>query len=243
MGSKILTDFIYEIQRVNRNPVNSRALILLNNKTTNIERVIPKGTKLYRSRIICAGDKLGADSAIGFWGYDEKGSFIAPYQSTRDMRANYRYIPYLYVADAPKLAVYETRPRFGAEVSLATIENIEDLMILDFTGKFTKKSGEEKTKANLFAEISECFSKPITSEDDVIDYIPTQYIAEYAKRLGYDGIAYKSSLYNDADPGTHGTNYTIFNYDKTHAIKSNVLKIEGIGYSLNQTDGDAIKVI
>ena len=49
-------------------------------------------------------------------------------------------------------------------------------------------------KINFFADLSALYSKPIANDDDVLDYIPTQFIAEYVKNLGYDGIAFRSSL-------------------------------------------------
>lgn len=50
------------------------------------------------------------------------------------------------------------------------------------------------TKKNLFADLFALCSYPVITDDNILDYIPTQYIAEYTKRLGYDNIAFKNSL-------------------------------------------------
>lgn len=243
MSSILLKRFIEEIKYENRNPRSSRVLELLDDTKTNTEWLIPAGTLFYRCRVIKENenDKIGVAKEKGFWGFNQADSFVAPKECTRDMRANYRFIPYLYIADNPRLAIYETRPRYGAKVSLATIEVKEPLRILDFTCTFSRIGNT--TKNNLFREISECFSKPVTDEDDVIDYIPTQFIAEYAKKLGYDGIAYKSSLLRIGDVGTYGTNYTIFNYQKTEAVHSNVLRTDGVRYEFVKEDDDSLNPI
>ena len=241
MASVLLREFIKEITYINRNPEEGRVLELLRDKSTNVERLIPAGEIFYRSRIIKDIKEIGKDKESGFWGFDQKGSFVAPKEATRDMRANYRYIPYLYIADNPRLAIYEIRPRYGARVSLASIRANEKLAILDFTATLTK-AGTAASKQNLFKEISECFSKPVTEDDDIIDYIPTQYIAEFAKKIGYDGIAYTSSLRKEGNKGTYGTNYTIFNYGKMEAIRSNVFAIDQVSYEFKQEDDDNQKL-
>ena len=79
------------------------------------------------------------------------------------------------------------------------------------------KTSMNEAKINLFAAISECFSKPVTDEDDTLDYIPTQYISEYAKNLGYDGIAFVSSVFPKVDfDDLGGINFVIFNFCRKH---------------------------
>jgi hypothetical protein len=67
------------------------------------------------------------------------------------------------------------------------------------------------------------FSLPINN-DEKKAYIPTQYIAEYIKNEGFDGIKYKSSLSNI------GNNITLFDKNNAEAISSKVYKIEQISY-------------
>mgnify|MGYP001109871269 CR=1 FL=1 len=241
-----LRNFINEIQYHNRNPRDIKALELMNDLSTNPERILPIGTLLYRCRIISNMKDIGKED--GFYGYGKKDSFIPPVKATRDMRANYRYIPYLYCANHPYTALVEVRPRLGANVSIATIKTNKEISLLDFTLNETPKKMSEP-KENLFADMSMLFSKPVTSDDDILDYIPTQYIAEFSKYLGYDGIAFRSSLTpeledQDLNISKEADRYNIvlFNYDKCAPIKSNIINVVRNYLEYKQIDQDTEKL-
>jgi hypothetical protein len=238
LKSRKLAEFIYEIQFVNRNPKDNSVLDLLDDISTNPDRVIMKDAWLYRSRIIRNQKRI--NQAPRFYGYGLEGSFIPPRELTSDMRANYRYIPYLYCADDPYLSMIEVRPRYGAQVSVATIRVVDELRLLDFTMRDKPKKMTD-VKRNLFSDLSDLFSKPVTEEDSVLDYIPTQYIAEYTKNLGYDGIAYQSSLDGEMSKNRQGSqkvNVVIFQYEKCVPICSNVYCITNSCIECEQIDED-----
>lgn len=241
MRSKILEEFIKEIQYKNRNPQNIRVLNLLDDKSTNAERILLAGTYLYRCRVITDTSKIAQEN--GFYGYNAKESFVPPAEISKDMRANYRYIPYLYCSNNLYISAIEVRPRLSSKISVATIEVNEPLRLLDFT--ISNPSPEmDELKQNLFSDLSDLYSKPVTDEDDMLDYIPTQFIAEYAKNLGYDGIAYKSSLTPEinADSTMDRYNLVIFNYEKCKPIKSNVHTVTNNYIELEQTDASPEKI-
>lgn len=237
MKSRYLKEFIEEIKYRNRNPQNLKALELLNDKLTNSEIIIEPNEIFYRARLVSNENEIGKEN--GFYGYGAQESFVPPVNKTRDFRANYRYIPYLYCANHPYVALAEVRPRLGDKVSIATISATESLSLLDFTIQ-SKPAKMSESKKNLFEDVSELFAMPLTSGDDTIDYIPTQFIAEYAKHMGYDGIAFSSSatpefhLYN---PNRY--NVVIFNYRKCQAVKSNVVRITGTHIESEQIDADS----
>lgn len=238
--SNILKEFIKEIQYNNRNPQDIRALELLDDISTNPEIVIEVGTSLYRCRVVSQGDEINTEE--NFYGYNAKESFVPPAKLTKDLRANYKYIPYLYCANDPYIALVEVRPRLGSLVSVATIINQEKIRLLDFTIQ-KKPSKMSSAKKNLFLDLSILFSTPITDDDNVIDYIPTQYIAEYVKNKGYDGIAFSSSLtpeVNENSPEKY--NVVVFNYQKCKAIKSNVFKVKSINIQSEQADNSFEKI-
>lgn len=237
--SKYLKEFINEIQYKNRNPQDLKALELLEDISTNPERNLEVGTVLYRSRIILKKDKDNINKIEGFYGFSAEESFVPPINSTQDLRANYRYIPYLYCSNHPYTAIVEVRPRLGTLVSVATIEVIENIRLLDFTmHKIPKKIKE--AKKNLFADLSSLYSYPVTADDDILDYIPTQFIAEYAKRLGYDGISFKSSLTPEINATKSDKyNVVVFNYQKCKVIKSNKVEITTNTIEYRQTDTDS----
>lgn len=244
--SKYLKQFISEIQYKNRNPRDLKTLELLDDLSTNPERVLTPGEKIFRCRII--NNTSEVNKGKGFFGYGPQESFVPPPEKTRDMRASYRYIPYLYCANDPYTALVEVRPRLGAQVSVATIQVNGVIRLLDFTMQSVPSKMTE-AKKNLFSDLSILYSKPVTSDDDVLDYIPTQYIAEYAKYLGYDGISFRSSLtpeLENQDPINHPEwdrcNIVVFNYDKCAAIKSNVIEIAENSIGCQQIDDDLEKL-
>lgn len=238
--SKHLKDFIEEIQFHNRNPRDTKALELLKEVSTNPERILEPNTQLYRCRII--SDKTQIENKKPFYGFNSKESFVPPANATRDMRANYRYIPYLYCANDPYTSLVEVRPRLGASVSIATIQVNEKLTLLDFTMKSVSKRMPDP-KINLFSDLSMLFSKPVTSDDDILDYIPTQFVAEYAKSLGYDGIVFRSSLTPELDDQSLDRyNVVVFNYEKCTPVASNVVEVTRNFYECSQKDTDSTRL-
>lgn len=241
LKSKYLREFIHEIQFNNRNPQDTKALELLDDISTNPEILIEKGSLLYRCRIVTNKNDTGKEA--NFYGYSAKESFIPPPKVTKDMRANYRYIPYLYCTNNPYIALVEVRPRLGSLVSIATIETNETIRLLDFTIQ-NKPSKMSDSKKNLFLDLSLLYSSPVTDTDDTLDYIPTQYIAEYAKAKGYDGIAFSSSLVpeiNESHPERY--NVVIFNYQKSFAKKSNLFTVSEMYLGAKQIDDDTENLI
>lgn len=237
--SRILDSFIEEIKNINRNPRNTRALELLSEMESNSEIELPVGFTMYRSRIIHKSERNRTNKKTGFFGFDEKNSFVTPPEKTSDMRANYRYIPYLYCSNNAYISVAEIRPKIGADISVATIKTKETVKLLDFTLQNTPKKKMLESKRNLFNELSFLYSKPITDDEDVIEYIPTQYIAEYVKNLGYDGIAFSSSQVPDVNKASLPRyNIVLFNYYKAQVIKSNVVTVTNNIIEIEEKDGD-----
>lgn len=72
-------------------------------------------------------------------------------------------------------------------------------------------------------EFLEDISKPIEEKDKLLDYVPTQIMAEYIWHLGYDGFLYDSSQNSN---GTNllifGNNYKYLNYEIKFMEKNNV---------------------
>lgn len=218
MHSIKLREFVEEIKYKNRNPQNNKVLSILEDVDKNPKTTLKEGTIFYRCRLV--KDNLDRiDIENGFAGYDSAGSFVTPVFATYDMRANYRFIPYLYVASTEELSVKETRPEIVSLVSIARIIADEELMLFDLRNT---KTLEEKrnVRDNLLIDLAELYSKPVESNEEQVDYVPTQYIAEFIKNLGYDGIIYPSAHGMDRETDY---NIVIFNYDKCHALDSKLV--------------------
>lgn len=213
--SRKLKEFIENIKYVDRNPKNVDALEELKNVSTNPCTNINRGTHFYRSRLV-TDDKSNIGIELMFEGYSMKYSFVPPVNKSKDSRASYRFIPYLYVASTEKVSIAEVRPKAEDEVSVAIIEVMENLTLFDL---IQVKTVDEKrnVKDNILIDLAELYSKPVSTEDEQIDYVPTQYIAEFIKKCDYDGIIYPSSFFPDEK---QNYNIVIFNYDKCRAVRS-----------------------
>ena len=160
-----------------------------------------------------------------FKGFKAKDSGMPPAEKASAGRANPEQIAYLYLSEDPYTCVYEVRPTIGQFVSVAEFKTKKDLRIYDFTKK-SEKTDEEKSIDPLLANyISTQFSKPYTG--DTMQYLPTQFISEFIKHLGFDGIRYASSL------RAEGSNVVLFSNEYCKPINSEVVNVSKIELSIN----------
>jgi hypothetical protein len=244
---QLWTSFKNEVLYKNRFIVNHEVLDHVKRVADSNKTTIEQGKILYRARVFTADtyyltylkkdwNEEGLDvierftlsrqkheftsrNDSGFWGYDAKESFVPESNDyINDGRANPAFIKYLYTAEKPYTALAEVRPYLNSMVSIAEIQVDEDITVADFSiDSFAKFNGFER---NLMFMIMEDFSTP--SDADKKSYIPCQYIAEFIKTLGNEGIKFNSSLH------TGGRNITIFNYEKCKPVGSKLYKIEDI---------------
>ena len=146
---------------------------------------------------------------IKFWGYEaEKSDAPTNEQAQTPGRVNPPGIAYLYTATGYKTAIAEIQPMNGQLISVAKIRIKKNLKLFSFEFHESLKN-EILDKATLkdfkaltgksywelrvfFDTISELFSKPAFSNSG--NYYATQYISEYIKSRGFDGIKFRSSL-------------------------------------------------
>lgn len=141
-----------------------------------------------------------------FWGFEEKGCDAPPKEYTKAGRANSIGISFLYAATDKKTAIMEMRPQIGQSFNVCEIEICKDIRIFDFTYSTGELKEDEYAKSGDLYVISKEFSHP--NYGNVNDYIPTQYLCEYLRQKGFDGIRYKSAVSPD------GINVIIFNTNK-----------------------------
>lgn len=228
-ASSFWESFVNEVVYHNRFNPNHPIVEFLRDSLQQHISIIRAGTILYRARVInyfsSGAESTGFIKFIhnedcgSYEGYDEQNSFVPPAKFVNAGRANPERIVYLYAAKEIITAIGETRPRIFDHISVAKIEIQQDLRLADFT--IVEEEKEPSLNTAKLMEIEHAFSKPCR---EAIDYIPTQYIAEYVKTLGYDGIAFRSSYV----PG--GTNITLFNPEVAKAIASAPYKMDSIIY-------------
>lgn len=161
-----------------------------------------------------------------FWGYEIADIDSPPSVKATAGRANPAGISYLYVCDSRKTAIMEVRPMIGQEVSVATIELSDDIKLFDFC----KNNGiyEKGGDAYIYYLISRAFSEPSTGNEK--DYYPTQFLTEFIKEMGFEGIRFYSSY------DSNSKNIVIFNTqntdEKKYIIKSSEVHLVK-GYNLD----------
>lgn len=155
-------------------------------------------------------------------------------------RANPNGIRYLYLCCDDKTPFYEVRPYYLDRVDIGEFLILEDnVKIVDFTEKVNLfkvfyDDGEDTFKQKvkrrvLFDAISNDLSKPLRSFDTELEYVPTQYICEYFKDSGADGIKFKSSV------RANGKNLVLFHPEKAECVKVHP-------YEVNQLSIDSVEV-
>jgi hypothetical protein len=70
-------------------------------------------------------------------------------------------------------------------------------------------------------------SKTIGPKEAELEYRPLQYLCEFVKIRGYDGVVYKSSV-------AEGYNLAIFSDNKLPCIDSKLYEIKSIQYEYNE---------
>lgn len=124
----------------------------------------------------------------GFYGFDSKNSDAPNSQRTGDGRANAKHISFLYTAFDVETAIMEIAPKIDQPVSVAEVELNKDLKVFDFSN-FHKDGGSEGI---TLTSLSKYFSSP--NYNDESEYLPTQYLCEYIRELGFEGVCFNSSV-------------------------------------------------
>jgi len=207
---------------------------VLNNSKSREEK-ISAGSIFWRAQIGHSWEKI----------YQE-GEYIddipAPFPPTRmkplpdrafEGRANPKGIPYLYGADKKDTALSEVRPWLGSLMSLAQFKINKDLVLVNCTeddGKrkiYLKEPDSKEREKAIWAEIDYAFSKPVTRNDDIAEYAPTQILAENFKNNGYDGLGYRSSFGG-------GMNIVLFDIETADLLNCTLYTVKDLSFNFTQ---------
>lgn len=212
-------DFKYTITNINRfhsNHINTEALSKL---FSNMCSEYKKGTILYRGRI---SDENG---------YESKDMGAPPPRLTSAGRANSEGISCLYLSDNVDTTIHEIRARDLDYISVGSFELKKNIKVVDlsYIEKFSPFSTEYDltwVAVNMehLKKIGREIAKPLRRQDSILDYLPTQYISDFVKHLGYDGIKYKSTL------SSNGNNFAIFSEKNFKCSKVEVYHVNELKY-------------
>ena len=119
-------------------------------------------------------------------------------------RANPAGIPYLYLGSTIDTAVAEVRPHTGEQSCIAGFTIPNDLTVVDlrnprmtvspFLIGDAEQIGFMRGDINFLQRLGEELTRPVIPQSAAIDYVPSQYLCEFIKKCGYDGVIYRSSV-------------------------------------------------
>lgn len=164
---------------------------------------------------------------VKFKGWNAQDSSAPPPDYIGNGRANPDHIRYLYLSEDPTTPIYEVRPIIGQTVSVAKFKLKKDVKIYDLTldiHDIIKDTVAEFPR--LYNTIGAMFSHPYNGE--VSKYLPTQYLAEEIKNMGFDGLRFRSSL------NKNGINVVLFNPEICNATSSDLVDVKEIKLKLDK---------
>ena len=181
---------------------------------TGVGRIytLDAGSILYRAQLGCDTTWESADASdpasMVYKVIDPYGPerMKPPKERAREGRVNPKGIPCLYLADEPNTAMAETRPWLGSYVSVAKFQTTASLQVMRLpearhdaglffdTPPFVRKPDATGREKAVWGDIGLAFSEPVMPAEDTADYAPTQILAETFKKIGCQGIRYKSRL-------------------------------------------------
>lgn len=215
--------FMSSIKNINRfhsNHINLELLQKLFDSPSLQLQVSKKSVTYYRARI--SGENAYSENEMG----------PPPYRLATAGRANSKGISCLYLANDVETALHEIRARDLDYVSVGKFVPNKELKLVDLSNLRKISPFSEGTfgcewfaiNMNILKKISDEIAKPLRRQDSELDYLPAQYIADFIKGLGYDGICYRSTL------NIHGLNYAIFNYKKFECINVKLYRVTSLSY-------------
>lgn len=162
-----------------------------------------------------------------------------PAAHVKNGRANPVGIPYLYAASTADTAIAETRPHPGDLLTVAKFRVTSPLRLLNLMHPRKTISPFEVDESELPAlrqelaflcQLESELSKPILPRVADLEYLPTQYLCEFIKNCGYDGVVFKSSI-------SSGVNIALFDESKVRAEELTQHKVTKLKYEQQMIEG------
>ena len=117
----------------------------------------------------------------------------------------------------PRTAVSEIRPHTGEVADVADFTVPNDFVAVDLRHPRKLVSpflladeddiGLMRLDIAFLERLGEELTRPVQSQGAAIDYVPSQYLCEFIKKCGYDGVVYRSSV-------SDGINLALFDPSK-----------------------------
>lgn len=219
-------DFVTALKHENRFHTNHINTEILRVFCSYIRKLYKKGECFFRGRISSKS------------GYNCSEMSAPPNEKVMEGRANSMGIRRLYLADDVETVLHEVRAGAFDYITVGCFELQEDITVVDL--KMINKISpfiEDLDALQYFINreylnrINEEMGKALRLSDSTLDYLPTQYIADFIQSIThngvheYEGIEYQSTMH------PLGYNLAVFNPDLFKCIAVDVYKITNLTYS------------
>jgi hypothetical protein len=198
---------------------SSRAKVLssLDGIFASMDILLPKGTRIYRSRLFELPDGKSLKDIDLL-----KEISPPPPTSAKNNRMSPAGISYSYLSSDIDTCLAEVHLKSNEKALVGEFVTKTSLKILDISNapNYTVKScfSPDYDHSQIWiGDFVDCFIKeisaPISKDEEALEYVATQLLAEYIRKKGYHGIRYRSSL------SKSGLNYVLFcsiNRNVTH---------------------------
>jgi|SRR5208283_648712 len=153
-----------------------------------------------------------------------------------DGRVNPKGIACLYLASTKEAAMSEVRPWVGSYISLAQFKVMRELAVVDCSRDKrnfshwlirSKQVSAQEREQIVWGEIAYAFSRPVTPNEPITEYVPTQILAEAFRAHGYDGIVYRSLLGD-------GLNVALFDCAAAELINCGLYETNSVSFKFDQ---------
>ena len=153
-------------------------------------------------------------------------------------RANPIGIAYLYVSESVETTVYETRTSLHETISVGrfrvnqpllvmSLKNIAEYGPFEISDKGLEVDDFIKYRPYLL-KLGDELSKPVRKQDSHFDYLPTQFLCEFIKSLGFDAVEYKSAM------NPVGYNLAVFNDSKLECVDARFFTVNDLKYDITE---------
>lgn len=192
LGSSSWDVFKKYLRNTNRFHYKYINLEILETILKETETVIPARRRFYRSRV---------SNEKGFKGFARSEMGAPPDDVASAGRANSKGQSCLYLSNNRKTTVKEIRAHAFDYVTIATFRTNREIRVLDLSSITHSSPFYSRTSKvaylvneNHLRKIENDMAKPMSRWDSDLDYLPTQFISDFAKFLGYDGVKYYSTF-------------------------------------------------
>lgn len=163
--------------------------------------------------------------------YEIKDMGAPPKRLATHGRANPPGIPYLYLGSIRETAAAEVRPHTGEVACVAEFAVVVPLAAVDLRNPRKLVSpflladangiGQLRADIAFLESLGDELTRPVLPRGAAIDYIPSQYLCEFIKKIGYEGVVYRSSV-------SEGINLALFYPEKAFGREVRLYNIKSV---------------